>query len=160
MRNSYIEAARRVVYFLPNKPSLPFIYDQGPWWCIVHHSMQAVSALLLELSYACFKSQNGMILIQCTRKVCRWLQSMHDPMAQRAWHVVENLIPALAKQWPLDVLETPEQYLLHTKQMQKSLADDRQPTRRLLSIQQLLQWKAFACTSVDRFGKFRHALTP
>jgi hypothetical protein len=95
MRNICFEAARMVVDFLPKTPSSGFIYDQGPWWCVAHHLMQAISVFLLGLSYSSIELRDTTMLLQCTRKVGQWLQAMHDPVAQRAWIVVEVLIEAV-----------------------------------------------------------------
>lgn len=96
MRNICFEAARMIVDFLPETPSSGFIYDQGPWWCVVHHLMQAISVFLLGLSYSSIELRDTTMLLRYTRKVGRWLQAMHDPVAQRAWSVVGVLIEAVA----------------------------------------------------------------
>lgn len=96
MRNICFEAARMIVDFLPETPTSGFIYDQGPWWCVVHHLMQAISVFLLGLSYSSIELRDTTMLLRYTRKVGRWLQAMHDPVAQRAWSVVGVLIEAVA----------------------------------------------------------------
>jgi hypothetical protein len=57
--------------------------------------MQAISVFLLGLSYSSIELRDTTMLLQCTRKDGQWLQAMHDPVAQRAWIVVEVLIEAV-----------------------------------------------------------------
>jgi hypothetical protein len=87
MGNSCIKAAKTVVGFLPDDLNVYFIYDQGPWWCIVHHIMQAVSVLLLGLSCPTSTSQDSMLLVQYIKKATRWLQVIQDPVAERTYQV-------------------------------------------------------------------------
>jgi hypothetical protein len=101
--NSCIEAAKTVVNFLPDEPSSPFIYDQGPWWCIVHHMMQAVSVFLFSFSYPSSTSQDSILLIHYVKKVLRWLRAMHDPVAERAYYVTMSSFESALKRYPVDV---------------------------------------------------------
>lgn len=103
MGNSCIDAAKTIVEFLPDEPSAHFIYNQGPWWCIVHYMMQAVSVLLLGLSYPSSRSQDSTLLIHYVRKMIRWLQAMQDPVAERAYHVATSSFESVLRQYPVDV---------------------------------------------------------
>ncbi|KAF2624217.1 C6 transcription factor-like protein [Macroventuria anomochaeta] len=103
MGNSCIEAAKMVVDFLPDEPNAHFIYDQGPWWCIVHHMMQAVSVFLLGLSYPTSTSQDSMLLIYYVKKVIRWLQVMQDPVAERAYQVAMSSFETVSRRYPAHV---------------------------------------------------------
>jgi hypothetical protein len=103
MGNSCIEAAKTVVDFFPDEPNALFVYDQGPWWCIVHHMMQAVSVLLLGLSYPPSTAEDSMSLIHYVRKVIRWLQIMQDPLAERAYHIVLSSFHTVARRHHVDV---------------------------------------------------------
>jgi hypothetical protein len=103
MGNSCIEAAKTVVDFLPDEPNAHFIYDQGPWWCIVHHLMQAISVLLLALSYPASTSQDSMLLMHYVKKSIRWLQVMEDPVAERAYQVAMSTFKTVLRQYPVDV---------------------------------------------------------
>ncbi|UPX15864.1 uncharacterized protein EKO05_0006300 [Ascochyta rabiei] len=99
MSSSCIEAAKTVVDFLPDEPNAQFIYDQGPWWCIVHHLMQAVSVFLLGLSDIPSTSQDSESLMLYTKKVVWWLQSMHDPVAERAYHVATSSFETVSRRY-------------------------------------------------------------
>lgn len=103
LSNSCIEAAKTIVDFLPEEPSARFIYDQGPWWCIVHHIMQAVSVFLLGLSYPASISQDGMTLIQYVKKAVWWLQVLQDPVASRAYQVAASTFEIVLRRHDLDV---------------------------------------------------------
>ncbi|XPS72533.1 hypothetical protein M3J09_004695 [Ascochyta lentis] len=120
MANSCIEAAQMIVDLLPDEPSSDFIYTMGPWWCVVHHLMQAVAVLLLGLSYACVRSQKGPMLIRCVRKVGLHLRASRNPVSQRGCDVIDKMTELLTRRWSLDV------------------AEDWQPARRPLSIQELV----------------------
>jgi hypothetical protein len=103
MGNSCIEAAKTVVDFLPDEPNARFIYDQGPWWCIVHHLVQAISALLLGLSYPASTSQDGMQMMHYVKKSIRWLQVMEDPTAERAYQVAMSTLGTVSRRYPVEV---------------------------------------------------------
>lgn len=103
MSNSCIEAAKTVVDFLPDEPSAHFIYDQSPWWCIVHHMMQAVSVLLLGLSYPVSTSQDSMLLMHYVKKAIRWLQVMEDPVAEQAYRVAMSTFETVSRRYPVNM---------------------------------------------------------
>ena len=103
MGNSSIEAAKTIVDSLPEEPSAQFIYDHGPWWCIVHHMMQAVSVFLLGLSHPASVSQDGVILMHYVKKVIWWLQVMQDPVAGRAYHVAVSTFEIVLRRHNVDV---------------------------------------------------------
>lgn len=101
MGNNCIEAAKTLMDFLPNEPTAHFVYDQGPWWCIVHHMMQAVSVFLLGLSYPAATSQDSTLLVQYVKKAVRWLQAMQDPVAERAYHIAMSSLETVSKRHPI-----------------------------------------------------------
>jgi hypothetical protein len=103
MGDSCIKAAKTVVDFLPDELSVHFIYDQVPWWCIVHHMMQAVSIFLLGLSYPSSTSQDSALLIHYVRKVIRRLQVMQDPVAERAYHVAMEAFESVSRRYAIDI---------------------------------------------------------
>ncbi|KAH6612982.1 fungal-specific transcription factor domain-containing protein [Boeremia exigua] len=139
MGDGCIEAAIMIVDFLPDQPSSGFMYGQGPWWCVVHYLMQAVSIFWLGLSYPYVKPHDGMTLVRYTKKVGRCLQAMHDPMAQRAFRVVKNLVESLPSQWSSGVPDPWRGGSPHAEQTQKDHSNDWKPARRPLSIQGLIQ---------------------
>lgn len=107
MGNSCVEAARTVTDLLPKDPNSQFIYDQGPWWCIVHHLVQAASVFLLGLSYPSSTSHEPAVLMQYISKVIRWLQVLQDPVAARAYQIVVSTYETISRRhhlgmWKVD----------------------------------------------------------
>jgi hypothetical protein len=92
-----------IVDFLPNETNPHFVYDQGPWWCMIHYLMQAVSVFLLSLSYHSSTSQDSILWIYYVRKVVRWLRAMQEPVAERAYSVALSLFETVAKSYSLDL---------------------------------------------------------
>lgn len=82
-----IEAAKMAIDLLPDVPDPLFIYNQGPWWCVVHHVMQAMSVFLLGLSSALFTLEDRSELRIYVEKTLLWLRSMPDQVAERAHSV-------------------------------------------------------------------------
>lgn len=103
MANSCIESAKGIIDFLPDNPQLDCWYDKGPWWCIVHHMMQAISILLLGLSHPTVRSHDTVSLMQYIKKALCWLQSMPDPVAQRAYRIAFDLFANVSKRHARDV---------------------------------------------------------
>lgn len=91
MADICVEAAKTVVVTLPDEPRPELIYDQGPWWCIVHHLMQAISIFLLGLSHPSSTSQESASMAYFVERALRWLEAMHDPIAERAHNIALNL---------------------------------------------------------------------
>lgn len=103
MADSCIESAKILVNFLPETPNSHFIYDQGPWWCIIHHMMQAASVFLLGLSYPFSTPQNPILLIQYLNKVIRWLQVMQDNLAGRAVQIAVSTFETVSRRHNLNL---------------------------------------------------------
>ena len=110
------------VDFLPNEPYPRFIYDYGPWWCIVHQMMQAVSVFLFGLSYPSSTSQDNVLLTQYVRKVIRWLRAMHDPVAERAYCVAVSSFKSVSMQHSVDVSAMWRMDDVQEKEVQQNLA--------------------------------------
>ncbi|PVH93523.1 hypothetical protein DM02DRAFT_661868 [Periconia macrospinosa] len=90
-----IQAAQAITTLLPDEPDLAFVYEQSPWWCIIHNIMQAIAVFLLEMSLSqahithCDKS-----MLKSTRKLVRWLEciSGSNAVARRAYEIVVDII--------------------------------------------------------------------
>ncbi|KAH6638510.1 C6 transcription factor-like protein, partial [Boeremia exigua] len=87
-----LNAAKAIINFLPDEPCADFIYNQCPWWCFVHHLMQAVSIFLLGLSDLCISPEDGMSLQSYVNKTIGWLQVMDNAVAHRADQTVRHLL--------------------------------------------------------------------
>lgn len=124
MGDSCIEAAKTVVDTLADKPTVLFVYDQGPWWCIVHHVMQAVSAFFLGLSYPASTSQDGMQMMHYAKKSIRWLQTMEDPTAERAHQVAMSTLETVLRRYPVKVAHMWRMDFVHDSELStKQLVD-------------------------------------
>ncbi|KAI8934733.1 hypothetical protein NX059_008423 [Plenodomus lindquistii] len=103
MANMCIEAAKTVISSLPDDPQANLIYDQGPWYSIVHHLMQAISVFLLALTCTSSNSQESMDMVYFVKKALRWLEAMPDSIAARArgiaLEVFETVVPQLSSHW-------------------------------------------------------------
>lgn len=97
MANMCVEAAKTFVASLPDELHTDLIYDQGPWWCIVHHLMQAISVFLLGLSYPSSNSHDSMTMVFYVEKALSWLQALQDPVADRAYHVAMKLFQGITR---------------------------------------------------------------
>jgi hypothetical protein len=102
MADGCIEAAKIIVGSLPDDFSSR-IYEDLPWWCLVHHMMQAVSVFLLGLSYPSSSSCEASIMIHHVRKTICWLQRMQGPVAARAHRIAFNCFEKVARQYAVDV---------------------------------------------------------
>lgn len=104
-----IEAAQSLTGLLPDQPDLKYIYQQCPWWCIVHNIMQAVAVFLLELSFrAAHMSHYLPQISDSVRKLVRLLQAMSvsNAVAERAYKVVINIIKSGAPRVQVDISDT------------------------------------------------------
>ncbi|KAL1621827.1 hypothetical protein SLS54_005350 [Diplodia seriata] len=77
-----VMAARSVSDLLPDMevPDVNWIYHHGPWWCIVHHLMQAMTVLMLELAFDVPHLSDAHVdqqaILQIAKKILRWLTMM------------------------------------------------------------------------------------
>ncbi|KAF2462958.1 C6 transcription factor-like protein [Lindgomyces ingoldianus] len=103
MASTCIDAARATVDLLPDQPNPLFLYENGPWWCIVHNIMQALSVFLLGLSYSTPASSDNPGLLSYAKKLVRWLRVMQDPLAERASQMASSMLEAVAARLSLDL---------------------------------------------------------
>lgn len=92
-------AAQALVGLLPDEIDLAKMYQVSPWWSMVHYLMQAVTALMLEISLNavhCPDSTNA--LFSAAQKAIAWLQSMSadDLAAARAWRLSSEALARVA----------------------------------------------------------------
>ncbi|KAF2259417.1 hypothetical protein CC78DRAFT_585988 [Lojkania enalia] len=94
-----VKAVADMTDLLPDVPEPAYIYKYGPWWAIVHHIMQAVAVLLLEMS--CQNTtitKDGDDLFKYLKKLICWLRSLQgkNDVAQRALQVVVDILRSSA----------------------------------------------------------------
>ncbi|KNG50064.1 fungal specific transcription factor domain-containing protein [Stemphylium lycopersici] len=102
MSDSCIKAACTIVVSFPDEFSV-HVYEHLPWWCLIHHVMQATSVLLLGLSYPSSTSYNASALVHHVRKAVSWLQMMQGSVAECAHRVALNSFENVARQYAVDV---------------------------------------------------------
>lgn len=102
MADSCIEAASTIIASLPDEYS-PQLYEQCPWWCLVHHIMQAISVCLLGLSHPISTSCEAAKMIHCVTTAIRWLQMMKGPVAERAHRIALSCFEGLARRYAVDI---------------------------------------------------------
>lgn len=103
MANMCVESAKAIADFLPDQPNTLPLHENGPWWCIIHHIMQAVSVILLALLHSTPSSQNQNTLSDCVKKLVRWLCAMQDPLAERAYQMALKAFQAVATRLSIDI---------------------------------------------------------
>lgn len=91
-----IQAAEDMTMLLPDDLVEGYIYEQGPWWCIVHYIMQAVAVFLLKITYpgSYTSPKNRTDILRCIKKLLRWLECSipANKVAARAVAVVLDIL--------------------------------------------------------------------
>ncbi|MCJ1462086.1 hypothetical protein MMC07_000686 [Pseudocyphellaria aurata] len=90
-----VEAALGMLDLLPEEPNPIGLYGLAPWWCLVHHLVQAVIVLMLELSFRSdHLPQRVDDILLAAKKTVRWLRSMSvaDISARRAWTMCDDML--------------------------------------------------------------------
>ncbi|KAL9579765.1 MAG: hypothetical protein Q9212_004913 [Teloschistes hypoglaucus] len=152
-----VDAARSILDLLPNEPDPAELYRISPWWSIVHHLMQAVTILMLEMSYrATHCPESSDDIFAAAEKAVGWLQSMstQDMASNRAWRLSSEMLTKVAPKigrrmnerlkWPRQFEEQMSmQDLLHAPTTATfSTAPDGQP---------VTSWEPLMFTSFDDY---------
>ncbi len=96
---SCVHAAKDMMEMLPEEPNPIGLYKVAPWWCIVHHLVQAATVLMLELS---FRSEHlpceADQILENAKKAIYWLKSMSQEnlAAHRAWRLCDDMLRRVA----------------------------------------------------------------
>jgi hypothetical protein len=94
-----VHAAKDMLGLLPNEPNPIGLYKVTPWWCLVHHLVQAATVSMLELSYQADHLPHEVEeILQSARKAVQWLHSMaeEDLAAHRAWRLCDDMLQKVA----------------------------------------------------------------
>ena len=94
-----VDAAIRLLRLLPDEPDTTALYTFSPWWCIIHHLMQAVTVLMLELTYHAEHTPSNVEEVFSSSKKCwKWLREMgrDDIAAYRAWCICDEMLRKVA----------------------------------------------------------------
>ena len=94
-----VHSARAVIEMLPNIPNPVGVYGVAPWWCLVHHLVQASTVLMLELSFrADHVPKEAEEVLEAAKKAVIWLGSMSEDnmAARRAWKMCDTMLRKVA----------------------------------------------------------------
>lgn len=94
-----VHAARDMIDMLPNEPNSIGLYTVAPWWCLVHHLVQAATVLMLELSFRSAHLPTEVEeILDCAKKAVSWLRSMseEDLAAYRAYKMCDEMLRKVA----------------------------------------------------------------
>lgn len=105
MAGTCVRTAQAVVDLLPDQLHPHFLYEYGPWWTVVHNLMQALAVLLLALHYSSEASEDNAVLARYCRKIVRWLHSLNNALADRAYRVAVYCFEAIARRLELPVFD-------------------------------------------------------
>ncbi|KAJ5042566.1 fungal-specific transcription factor domain-containing protein [Bipolaris maydis] len=108
MADSCITAALELEKMFPVQLNTKFVYKDGPWWAIVHIIMQAITVLLLEMTYNMQgKREQRFPVIPSLQRLLGWLKAMQDsdPVASRAYDVVRQTLKSCSPLFRVQVDE-------------------------------------------------------
>ena len=94
-----VHAAKDMLDLFPTEPEPAVLYQVAPWWCLVHHLVQASTISMLELSFqADHVPEEVENILQTATQAARWLRSMAemDLAASRAWRLCEDMLHKVA----------------------------------------------------------------
>jgi hypothetical protein len=105
-----LESACRMLDLIPDEPNAIQLYQIAPWWCVLHYLMQAVTVLLLELSFGTVHMpEEEKNFIELSKKATRWLYAMSEQSiaSRRAWQLCDLSLRKLAQGMKYDVSDMP-----------------------------------------------------
>ncbi len=107
-----IDSAREMLQMLPDEPNAVGLNRIGPWWCILHHLMQATVVLMLELSFRSYHMpEEAEDIFDSAKKAIRWLHNLGDESysARRAWTLCNQMLRETAPKIGREVDYLPEE---------------------------------------------------
>lgn len=105
-----LESASQMLDLIPDHPDAIQLYEYGPWWCVLHYLMQAVTVLLLELSFGSIHlPDRERDILKSAKKGTRWLHGMSEfsIAARRAWQLCDINLRKIALGMDYDVSDMP-----------------------------------------------------
>ena len=94
-----VHAAKSMMEMLADEPNPRELYKVAPWWCLVHHLMQAATILMLELSFrADHMPCEAEEILLTAKKAIYWLKTMSEESiaASRAWRMCNDILHKVA----------------------------------------------------------------
>lgn len=105
-----LESASQMLDLIPDHPDAIQLYEYGPWWCVLHYLMQAVTVLLLELSFGSVHvPDREHDILKDAKKGTRWLHCMSEfsIASRRAWQLCDMNLRKIAVGMDYDVSDMP-----------------------------------------------------
>ncbi|KAF7671197.1 hypothetical protein GT037_010758 [Alternaria burnsii] len=105
MARACVNAAKKLTDILPDHATAAQMFETGPWWSLVHHIMQALTVLLVELSYCMDHVSGDQGLLPRVKKLTRRLRMLGetDRVAERAYRTSFNILKTLALRLRFDI---------------------------------------------------------
>ena len=94
-----VHAAKSMLDLLPEQPNPIGLYKVSPWWSLLHSLMQAVTVLMLELSFrADHMPDDAEEILSSAKKAAQWLHKMSEDniAARRAWALCSDMLRNVA----------------------------------------------------------------
>lgn len=105
-----LDSACHMLDLIPDEPNAIQLYQIAPWWCVLHYLMQAVTVMLLELSFGTVhKPEEEERFINLSKKAIRWLYAMSEQSiaSRRAWQLCDLSLRKLAQGMKYDISDMP-----------------------------------------------------
>lgn len=105
-----LESAFQMLDLIPGLPDAIQLYEIGPWWCVLHYLMQAVTVLLLELSFGSIHvPDKEREILESAKKGTRWLyfMSQFSIASRRAWQLCDLNLRKIALGMNYDISDMP-----------------------------------------------------
>ncbi|KAH3949739.1 hypothetical protein HBI24_125950 [Parastagonospora nodorum] len=89
-----IKTAQEFTSLLPRDLNLKSVYEQGPWWVLMHNIMQAFAILLIGISCRRHFDASYDSSVASAKSLITWLQYMRDgnDTAKRAYQVAYDIV--------------------------------------------------------------------
>lgn len=105
-----LDSALCMLALIPDEPDAIQLYRVCPWWVVLHHIMQASTALLIELSFGSIHMPNKKEnYFWAAKKAVRWLHAMskQSVASERAWELCDHGLRKLAAGMGYDMSDMP-----------------------------------------------------
>lgn len=106
-----VESACHMLTLFPDAPDAALLHRMTPWWCTLHYLMQAVTVLLLELSFQTpHMSEKATMVSKAAKKAVDWLSTLSktNMASERAWNLCDGILRRLAPQVGMSMSELSE----------------------------------------------------
>lgn len=110
MALSALDSAAQIAHLIPDGQASILPHRNGPWWCLLHSVMQAVTIMILEISLGSIHMREGENdLLRLTKKCVRWLRRASETSiaARRAWQLCDMALRRLALSMGFHISDLP-----------------------------------------------------